>query len=112
MGLGQFTGSKVKVAYTSDNGAVYNMSVDADLITAAQSLPAATAGVGSSKPLGIKLRGVHWKATGAGFEGSVKFLVCGSVDAPLYSSDAPQAVTIDGVTGITTGRRGETLSFR
>lgn len=112
MGIGQFTGTRSKYQYTNDQGETYNLKLDDTLATlTGTGLTAAVAGEGIPKPTGFQPRGVYWKGTATGFTTARKFIICGTVDAELYGSDSPQAVTIDGVAGITTGRRGESLSF-
>lgn len=114
MGLGQFTGPRLKYAYENDLGATIVLRLDATNVIADSAMPVYDPAVNTEaigKPLGFKPRGVYWQATAAGFEGKRKFLICGDPLAVLYSSDVSRAVTIDGVAGITTGRRGEVQSF-
>lgn len=107
---GQFSGARGKYAYESDGGETYNLTLDTSLVVAATGLAAAVAGTGTGKPLNFKPRGVYWQATGAGFEGKRKFLVC-AADAAAYVANTRTAITIDGVAGVTTGRRGEQFSY-
>lgn len=112
MGLGQFTGSRSKYQYTDDQGETLNLKLDDTLAgLTGTGLTAAVAGEGTPKPTGFQPRGVYWKGTATGFTTARKFIICGTTDAALYASNTPQALTIDGVAGITTGRRGESLSF-
>lgn len=115
MALGQFLGAKTKVVYTTDAGKSIVLNLDDDLVTANSGLDVYNP---SSPPTNVvgkfprfKPRGVYWQATAANFEGARKFLIAGTNDAPLYTADAPTAITIDGVAGITTGKRGEQYSF-
>jgi|FLYL01.1.fsa_nt_gi hypothetical protein len=115
MAEGQFLGSKSRVVYTSDADQSIILTLDDDLITAGQSLPSydpeePPANV-SGKPNRFKPRGVYWQATEGSLAGARKFLVCGSPDAPLYRTNAGTALAIDGVAGVTTGRRGERVTF-
>lgn len=111
---GQFTGPRAKYVYTSDTGDDIILRLDSSLVIPTSALTtydpvedtAATA-----KPLGFKPRGVYWQATATDFEGRRKFLIAGDVSAGFYASNIPVAVTIDGVAGVTTGRRGEVLSY-
>ena len=112
MPAGQFTGPRKKYAYTNDQDETINLKLDETLATlAGTGLTASVAGQGGPKPTGFEPRGVYWKGTAAGYETARKFIICGTTDATLYASDSPQALTIDGVAGITTGRRGERLTF-
>lgn len=72
--------------------------------------PATDAGYGPP-PKRFKPRIVYWQATGAGFVGKRKKLVAGIAAEDLYAFDGRQPLTIDTVTGVTTGRRGEKLTF-
>jgi len=116
MPVGQFVGPKKKVQYESDSGDVYILLRDETL--------AGVAGVGlvdsdpatdpdsSPAPRGFKPRGVYWQSNDDQTPpGARKFLICGTPLAALYATSAGAAVTVDGVAGRTTGRRGETLSF-
>lgn len=110
---GQFTGRRGVFLYTSDSGEVFAIRTDATLGgLAGTGLTAATTGnIGnaSPKPAGFKLRGVHWQGE-LGDRIVRKFLVC-NTNGTLYSSGISQALTIDGVVGATTGKRGEQVSF-
>ncbi len=112
MAEGQFTGPRKRYQYTTDQDDTLNIRTDATLgDLAGAGMGAFVAGEGTPKPTGFQPRGVYWKGTQAGYEDKRKFIICGTVDATLYASDTPQAVTIDGVAGITTGRRGEQVTF-
>lgn len=112
---GQFTGSRAKYEYTADDERIYILTLDETLgDIAGAGLTKVGAGGASagaqSKPSRFEPRGVYWQATATGFEGRRKFLTCAS-DSALYTATAGQALTIDGVAGVTTGRRGEQLTY-
>jgi hypothetical protein len=65
-------------------------------------------GVSAGRPIKFKLRGIHWQANTGGAR---KFLVAGTNDSELYVTAGSTAITVDGVAGTTTGRRGEKSSF-
>jgi hypothetical protein len=115
MAEGQYTGRRSAYLYTSDAGQQYLIRTDDTLATAAGTgLIAATTGnsaAAQSPPKRFKPRGVHWQGT---LNGRIvrKFLICnGGNDASLYSSGIVINLTIDGVSGSTTGRRGEQQSY-
>lgn len=114
MPVGQFTGPRTTYIYENDAGGQYLLSLDETNATlAGTGLVAATianAAGAAPRPSNFKPRGVYWQATAAPI-GARKFLTCGDVTAALYASDISQALTIDGVAGVTTGRVGEKLSF-
>lgn len=112
---GQFTGERKTYLYTPDSGDnTYLITTDATLgdLAGAGLTEATTANVGTAQPAPkrFKPRVVFWQAELNGNRVR-KAVICGTVDATLYDSDSPQALTIDGVAGSTTGRRGERLSF-
>lgn len=114
MGLGQFSGPRAKVTYTSDSGKVYVLTIDPDLNIVGSGLvpyDPATDLTATTPPKGFKPRGVFWKGTAVGFTTARKFLICGVPAEDLYSADAPQTFSVDGVAGVTTGKKGEKLSF-
>lgn len=111
---GQFTGARENYLYENDGGTNYLITTDATLggidtngLTVATSANAADA---NPAPKRFKPRVVFWQAE---LDGRIvrKEIICGDVTADLYASDTSQALTIDGVAGFTTGRRGEKLSF-
>jgi len=114
MGLGQFTGPRSKYVYTNDFGVDIVLRLDETNVIATSGLltydPETDVDV-IPKPLGFKPRGVYWQATATGFEGKRKFLIAGLGTAGIYASDTPQIFSIDGVAGVTTGRRGEVQSY-
>ncbi|HEX7762729.1 MAG TPA: hypothetical protein VF433_03870 [Cellvibrio sp.] len=112
---GQFTGSRDSYVYTSDTGNLYVLQLDETLGDLAgadlDAFDPANPGTATPKPTRFSPRGVYWQATATGFEGKRKFIICGTTDATLYNSSVRQALTVDGVAGTTTGRRGEKQSF-
>lgn len=114
---GQFTGSRSKYVYESETvDEKYILTLDDSLVTAGQSLQPfdpATPPTGNvcPSPKRFKPRIIYWEATAVGFEGKRKQLVCGTNAAPLYATNTPATLTIDGVAGVTTGRRGEVQTF-
>ena len=61
-------------------------------------------------PKRFKPRGVYIQGTVAG-QTVRKFLISPLNDNPTYAAEASVAVTIDGITYGTTGRKGEQYSF-
>lgn len=112
---GQFLGNRDSYVYTSETGALYVITTDETLGDLAgvglDPYDPLNPGTAVAPPKRFQPRGVYWQGTAVGFTTKRKFLVCGAGDATLYASSVRQAVTIDGVAGITTGRRGERLSF-
>lgn len=112
---GQFLGSRGNYVYTSDTDEQYIITTDATLgaLTGAglTVFDPANPGESTPSPKRFQPRGVYWQATAAGFIGKRKFLICGTTDATLYDSSVRQTLTIDGVAGVTTGRRGERQTF-
>lgn len=115
MAEGQFLGSKTKVVYTTDAGKSIVLNLDDDLVVANSGLATYDPGSPPTNVVGkfprFRPRGVYWQATAPGFEGARKFLIAGTNSATLYTADAPTTITVDGVAGITTGKRGEQYSF-
>lgn len=109
---GQFSGVRKTYEYTSDTGAVYLLTLDATLgdLTDNGLTPATQTTTGTPAPKRFEPRVVFWSGTLNGKEVK-KNLICGSTSAPLYDLNISQAQTVDGVAGITTGRKGEKLSF-
>ena len=116
---GQFTGDRARYVYESDDGTKYRLFLDTTLATAAGSgegtpgtgLVADTPEAGAqNKPTKFKPRCVFWQGTLGGTLRR-KALICGTTEAGLYTSKTPVILTIDGVTGVTTGRRGEQMSY-
>lgn len=111
---GQFSGIRKSYIYVADNDENYLITLDATLgDLAGTGLVAATtvnaAGL-SDPPKRFKLRGVHWQGI-IGSRVVRKFIVTNTGEtATLYTSGAA-ALTIDGVAGSLTGRRGEAESY-
>lgn len=110
---GQFSGSRAPFLYTSDSGEVIVLLKDVTLATLpGTGLIAATTGnIGNAtpKPSRFETRGVYWQGVLAG-NVVRKFITC-NANGTLYLGNVPQALTIDGVAGSTTGRMGERQSF-
>lgn len=108
---GQFSGSRAKYEYLSDSGTIFKLTLDETLgnIEAAGLTVALPTSTAVNKPTGFKPRVVFWQGT---LNGDVKRkeIVCGRTST-LYATDASQALTVDGVAGVITGRRGEKLTF-
>lgn len=112
---GQFSGTRGTYIYLADNGTTkYTLTLDDTLASlAGADLTKATTGniTGvSAAPKRFKPRIVHWKGT-LNSKPVTKRLVCGTTTATLYNKDVSQTLTIDGVAGSTSGRRGERMSF-
>lgn len=105
---GNRLGPKSDYLYTDDTGKQYTITVDDNLATAAGLAGAITPDPGAP-PKRSKLRGVYVQSDTAPI--IRKFVICGSVTAALYANNGSQAVTIDGETFTTTGRKGEQFSF-
>lgn len=114
MAEGQFSGPRSKYVYTDDTGKDYILRLDNTLAALSTTLTAfdpANPGTATKKPDGFKPRGVYWLATATGYEGRKKFIVCGDGTDTLYNTTIGATLTIDGIAGRTTGRRGEQLTF-
>lgn len=111
---GQYSGQRKSYIYESDAGKKYILLLDSTLASLANTgLVEATtenAATATPAPKRFKPRVVFWQGT-LNNRTVRKALVCGDVTATLYAKDTSQDVTIDGVAGSTTGRRGEKLSF-
>lgn len=120
MALNQI-GPKKKYKYIMDDGTVIKLRLDAtygDL--AATGLSAlTTADNAVNKPSNFTPRVVFWQSNptqddGAGGtqENPVvrRSFVC-AADSPAYTSVDQFSITVDGIEGQTTGRKGETVSF-
>lgn len=112
---GQFQGPKDTYIYVADDNRTYRITRDVTLANI-DGVDLVVATVQNSDDFydissRITPRGVHWQAT----EGNLnrrKFLICGSKNAALFVAPNSQPVTVDGVAGVTTGRRGEATRFR
>lgn len=111
---GQYTGQRKSYVYESDAGKKYILLLDSTLAElAGTDLVAATAdnaATASPVPKKFKPRVVFWQGT-LNNRTVRKALICGTVTSTLYAKDTSADLTIDGVAGSTTGRRGEKLSF-
>lgn len=114
MAEGQFTGARQNYIYEADGDSKYIITTDATLgDLAGTGLVVATSGnvAGASPaPKRFEPRVVFWQGENGG-RIVRKELICGTTEATLYNNDVSQALTIDGVAGFTTGRKGEKLSF-
>lgn len=108
---GQFSGSRKVYEYTTDTDKVVLLQLDETLgsVTGCGLSAATTASEATPPPARFKPRIVYWQGV---LSGRIvrKQIVC-EVDSTLYLSDKSVTVTIDGVVGVTTGRRGEKLSY-
>lgn len=113
MAEGQELGPKASYVYLADNSSSYIILRDNDL-----SLPSFTGlllyaeGMTGfdSLPRRVRPRGVHWM----GFLNNRmirKFIICGTPDSILFVARSSTQLTIGGIEGVTTGRRGETETF-
>lgn len=118
---GNKLGARVRIVYDSEQtGQIYILQTDADFAVAGAGAgasapviydpanPPALTGNVSGRPNRFEPRGVYLKEVGGSAR---KFVVCTSPSAELYATATPTVVAIDGVDFITTGRRGESLSF-
>lgn len=111
MAEGQYTGQRKTYIYVSEDGTEYALKLDVTLaeipgtglITATQNNP------GINKPLRFKPRVVFWEGT-LNSRKVRKSIVC-SFPSTLYGASSSAELTIDGVAGATTGRRGEKMSY-
>jgi hypothetical protein len=102
---GNRLGARRLYKYVSDTGEEYRVFTDESLGTAVgaelnDELP--------DKPTLLRPRVVYAQAT----DGVRRTLIIPETDNDLYNSDNSQEVTIDGETFKTTGRRGESFTFR
>jgi hypothetical protein len=113
MAEGQFTGLRGRYIYVSDSGREFVRVADETLATVAGSTNAAEPSTGAADgalPSRFKPRGVFWEGVLSG-RLVRKFIVCGTLESPLYAADTRRALTIDGVSGTVTGRKGEKQTF-
>lgn len=113
MAEGQYTGQKDSYVYLDDSGGAFSLQRDRSLILgAATGLTLYEEGdpYAPSFPKRFKPRGVYWQGY---LDTRIvrKFIICGTPDSPLYSANSSTPVTIDGVAGTTTGKRGEQITF-
>lgn len=107
---GQFSGQRAAYEYVADDGTTYLLTLDETLGgIGATGLTAASSGsTAATKPDRFTPRVVFWQGTLSG-RTVRKELVC-NADGSIYTNNS-QSLTIDGVAGSTTGRRGEKLTF-
>lgn len=105
---GNRLGPRAVYQYTTDGGIEINLLLDDDLVLTNSGL--IFGDDGTTAPKRFKPRVVFAQAS---VDGKIarKAFVCGSPTAPLYVANAPQTITLDGLTFVTTGRRGETQTF-
>lgn len=109
MAEGQYSGLRGNYEYTSDDGSEYIISTDRTLgaIPGADLQLATTGSDAVTAPKRFRPRIVYWQ--GELNDRIVrKKIVCDST-SPLYQNNKSVALTIDGVDGFTTGRRGESF---
>lgn len=114
MAEGQFTGRRGKFIYVTDTGEQYVLTMDVTLAGIPGTGLAAYDGTGGEKlpgkPSRFKPRVVFWQ--GVLDNRTVrKQVICGTTDGALYAAEGSGALAIDGVNGITTGRRGERMTY-
>lgn len=112
-------GPKKKYKYVMDDGTVIKLRLDQTYgdLAACGLTPVATTDNAINKPTNFKPRVVYWKSEpipAADNEPAVasvtRTLVC-SATSDAYKSVDNYTIEIDGISGQTTGRRGEQLSF-
>lgn len=119
--VGNKLGRRARIVYNAEqSGTIYILQTDADFLVAGAGAadaapvefdpanPPALTGNVSARPTRFEPRGVYLKEVGGTAR---KFITCTDATADLYATTTPTVVAIDGVDFITTGRRGETLSF-
>lgn len=110
---GQFTGERAPYLYTADSGDIYIIVTDKTLgdIPETGLIAATTGNVGdaTSAPKRFKPRVSFWQGELDGRQVRKTLVTNGGSD--LISATTPTAITIDGVAGATTGRRGEKITF-
>lgn len=108
---GQFTGERAVYVYTADDDTQYLITTDKTLgDLTGTGLVAATSGTtAGTLPKGVKPRVVFWQGT-LNNKTVRKQLVCNR-NGTLLTVNKSTSLTIDGVAGSTTGRRGEKQTF-
>lgn len=107
---GNRLGNRSKYLYTTDSGVNVRLNTDDDIATAGGltiTLPGSDA---VTAPKGFKPRGVWIQSIAANPTIARKFIPC-QADSPLYASDSPQNVSVDGEAFVSTGRVGEKQRF-
>lgn len=113
MAEGQFLGSKRTYIYVADDNRTYRILRDRTLgDLSGTALNPGTPGVQAGRlPRNFKPRGVYWQSNELqGRNYGRKFIICNR-DGTLYTSTDTVSLTIDGIPGQTTGRRGESASY-
>lgn len=108
---GQYTGRRGNYEYTSDDGTEYLINTDRTLGAIPNTdLQLATQGTNAvNPPKRFYPRVVFWQGE---LNGRIvrKKIVCDNTSS-LYQKNKSERLTIDGVEGFTTGRRGEKFSY-
>lgn len=113
MAEGQYLGGKRTYLYVADDNNTYKILRDRTLgdIGGADLEPATAAVPAGRLPRRFEPRGVHWQSTAlVGRNYARKFIICNRTGT-LYTSEDSVPLTIDGIAGATTGRRGEVASY-
>ena len=106
---GNRLGSKTKVTYTSDSGALYNMTIDIDLVMVGAGFLAGH--IGQPAPKRFKPRVIHVQQPIGVGRMARKKLIVGDVNSAMWITNAPADYVIDGETFTSTGRRGEVQTY-
>lgn len=108
---GQFLGERAVYIYTADDDEEYLIRTDKTLgdLTGTGLVAATSSTTAGTLPSGIKPRVVFWQGE---LDDRIvrKELVCNR-NGTLLTANKSTSLTIDGVQGATTGRRGEKQSF-
>lgn len=109
---GNLIGERAKYKYTMDDGTVIKLRLDKTLgdLAACGLSAVTTADNAGNKPTNFKPRVVYWQHVQADGTINRKQLVCSAASDAFNSVDNFN-ITIDGLAGQTTGRRGEQISF-
>jgi len=106
-----FTGTRSAYVYTNDDGTTEYIIELNDLLASVTGtdLEDYTGQAGAfPKPDRFEPRCVYWESDDKVYR---KKIVCGTTDSALYKPTTSQAVTVNGVSGKTTGRVGEKITF-
>lgn len=108
---GTFRKPPAPYLYTMDDGTSIILCLDETVASAAGNgmVKQTTASTLGGAPLRFQPRVVFWQGVLDGKKRR-KEVVC-QADSVLYKKSGSSSLTIDGVTGVTTGRRGEKQSF-
>ena len=107
---GQFLGTRSAYVYTTDAEDLYILQLDDTLASLAGTELDDYTGQANTKPAPKRFspRIVYWESDD---RTKRKRIVCGKPDAALYGQETSSALTIDGISGFTTGRVGEKLTY-